>query len=460
MFRNIIALAHPGKSEADPIPFIFLNLRILRVNPFRIQGEGKRTGANFANRFARTVGGAVPLFFLALAPMAHAEDSVRISDIEVTTLRENRDGSEGTTWFHPRAAMVPSPSGTPRALMCLQTIGGSDYFGPVHWSESSDEGKTWTEPSPIKALGRVPVRGYEGLEAGVCDVVPQYHAPTNTVLAMGHVVFYRGPKFSRKDQLPRYPVYSIRDAKGNWSERKILKWDDPRGAFIYTNNCGQRVVDENGDILMSFTFGPNAAGRSVAGVRCDYDGKNLTIAEVGPSLTNSVNRGLLEPSVTRFQDRFYMTIRAEDERGYVSVSDDGVNYAPQKSWAWEDGEPLTMSTTQQHWLTHSDGLFLVYTRKDAVNTAVMRWRSPLWVAQVDLKTLTLIRETEKVVIPLHGDGVNEPDTVPLMGNFHITNASPDESWVTVGEWMPKNGALGNLMLSKLKWSKPNRLAPK
>jgi len=277
---------------------------------------------------------------------------------------------------------------------------------------------------------------------------------------MGHVVFYRGPKFSRKDQLPRYPVYSIRDAKGNWSERKILKWDDPRGAFIYTNNCGQRVVDENGDILMSFTFGPNAAGRSVAGVRCDYDGKNLTIAEVGPSLTNSVNRGLLEPSVTRFQDRFYMTIRAEDERGYVSVSDDGVNYAPQKSWAWEDGEPLTMSTTQQHWLTHSDGLFLVYTRKDAVNTAVMRWRSPLWVAQVDLKTLTLIRETEKVVIPLHGDGVNEPDTVPLMGNFHITNASPDESWVTVGEWMPKNGALGNLMLSKLKWSKPNRLAPK
>ncbi|MEZ6039608.1 MAG: hypothetical protein R3C20_03830 [Planctomycetaceae bacterium] len=37
-----------------------------------------------------------------------------------------------------------------------------------------------------------------------------------------------------------------------------------------------------------------------------------------------------------------------------------------------------MSTiTQQHWLTHSDGLYLVYTRKDESNINVIRWRSPL-----------------------------------------------------------------------------------
>jgi hypothetical protein len=144
----------------------------------------------------------------------------------------------------------------------------------------------------------------------------------------------------------------------------------------------------------------------------------------------------------------------------VSVSDDGVNYAPKTAWAWDDGEPLTMSTTQQHWLTHSDGIFLVYTRKDASNTGVIRWRAPLWVAQVDPKTLHLIRETEQVVIPLHGDGINEPNLVPLMGNFHTTNVSPEESWITVGEWMPKNGALGNLTLSKITWSKPNRLLTK
>ena len=94
------------------------------------------------------------------------------------------------------------------------------------------------------------------------------------------------------------------------------------------------------------------------------------------------------------------------------------------------------------------------------NTGVTRWRSPLWIAQVDPATLKLIRATERVVIPLHGDGVNEPNLVPLMGNFHTTNASPDESWVTVGEWMPKNGARGNLTLAKIKWSKPNQLSTK
>lgn len=403
----------------------------------------------------RYLTGCLPL---VISFSAHADAPVEISNIEVVTLRQNRDGSEGTTWFHPRATMVPS-AGTAgsKALMCLQSIGGSDYFGPVHWMESNDGGATWTEPSPIESLGRIPVPGHEGLEAGVCDVVPEYHEASGTVLALGHVVFYRGPKFSSSDQLARYPVYAVRDRQGNWSERKILEWDDPRGSFIYTNNCGQRWEDENGDIIMSFTFGSGSEARSVAGVRCRFDGKELVVEEVGPALENPVKRGLLEPSVTRFRDRYYMTIRAEDDRGYVSVSDDGIHYAPQKAWVWDDGTPLTMSTTQQHWLTHSDGLFLIYTREDETNSGVIRWRSPLWVARVDPETLTLIRASEQTVIPLHGDGVNEPDSVPLMGNFHVTNASKEESWVTVGEWIPREDARGNLLLARIRWSKPNRL---
>lgn len=31
-----------------------------------------------------------------------------------------------------------------------------------------------------------------------------------------------------------------------------------------------------------------------------------------------------------------------------------------------------------------------------------------------------------------GDGVNDPDEVALMGNFHVVNASAHESWITVG----------------------------
>jgi hypothetical protein len=354
--------------------------------------------------------------------------------------------------------MVPGTSGLPTALMTLQTIGGSDYFGPVHWSTSEDLGRSWSEPQPLPALGRVPVPGHDGLQAGVCDVVPQYHPGTKTVLAMGHVVFYRGPRFSRGDQLPRFPVYAVRGQDGSWSERRRLDWDDPRGSFIYTNNCGQRVILPDGDILLAFSFSDKATHRSVAGVRCTFDGQTLQVKQVGPALEHPHARGLLEPSLTRFGGRFYLTIRAEDGRGYVTVSEDGLDWENKSPWMWDDGTPLSMSTTQQHWLTHSEGLFLVYTRKCPVNVNVIRWRSPLFMAQVNPEKLHLIRATERVVLPLVGDGVNDPDRVALMGNFHVTNATPEQSWVTTGEWMPRAGARGDVLLARIQWTAPNRLS--
>ena len=341
--------------------------------------------------------------------------------------------------------------------MTLQEIGGSDYFGQVHWSMSGDLGKTWSDPEPIPALGREPIAGRDDdLKAAVCDVTPQYHPQTGAVIALGHVVFYKGDYFARKEQLSRYPVYVTRAKDGTWSKRKILKWDDPRGAHIYSNNCGQRVVLPDGDVQMSFTFGPKAEHRMVAGVRASFDGRHLKVSKVGKPMHNPKRRGLLEPSVTQFGGMFWITMRAEDNRGYVSTSSDGLDWAEKKAWAWDDGTPLDMSTTQQHWLTHSDGLFLVYTRKDTTNINVIRWRAPLWVARVDPERRCLIRSTEQVLLPLAGDGINDPKKVALMGNFDVTNVSPNESWVTVGEWMPRNGYLGDVLLARIRWSKPNR----
>jgi len=303
-----------------------------------------------------------------------------IESIKKETLWTNRDGKT-RTWFHPRACMFPDQNGNPIALMNLQEIGGSNYFGPVHWTVSKDLGRTWSEPEPIASLGRDPVSGRkDNLMAGVCDVTPQYHPQTNTVIALGHVVFYKGDYFARKEQLARYPVYAVRAADGTWSQRKVLKWDDPRGGHIYSNNCGQRVVRPDGSVQMSFTFGPEENNRMVAGVRASFDGSELRVQQVDPPLHNPKGRGLLEPSVTEFANQFWITIRAEDNR---------------------------MSTTQQHWLTHSEGLFLVYTRKDQSNSNVIRWRSSLWVAQVDPIIRRLIRETEQIVLPLVGDGVNQ-----------------------------------------------------
>lgn len=378
-----------------------------------------------------------------------------IRGITQQTIWDNLDG-QSTSWFHPRGCMIPNGS-TPLALMTLQEITGSDYFGPVHWTTSTNLGRDWSKPEPIPSLGRFPVEGHEGLLEGVCDVVPEYHPPTRSVLAVGHCVYYRGDRFSRGDQLARYPVYAVRRPDGSWKEKQRLEWGDPRGATIYTNGCGQRVTLPDGDILLALSFAPDERPRDVAGARCSFDGERLAIKDVGPPLSHAHGRGLLEPSLTRFRDRVYLTIRAEDNHGYVAVSDDGLKYGEKQPWTFDDGEPLAMSTTQQHWLTHSDGLFLVYNRKDASNEKVIRWRSPLYVAQVDPERLRLIRATEKIVLPLLGDGVKEPDRVPLMGNFHVNNASPTESWVTVGSWQPRHQAKGQTLLARIDWTRPNTL---
>lgn len=423
------------------------------LNSFRQANTNRRTFC------LRAAGGVAALALSGEARRSAAADAPAslIASIEKVVLRHGRDGS-GPTWFHPRACMIPgaaSGSGA-TAFMTLQTIMGSDFFGPVHWMTSTDLGRTWTEPQPVPSLGRV--KQPDGSEEGVCDVTPDWHPQTKTVLALGHNVFYRGPRFSA-DQPPRWPVYSVwRD--GAWGPRARLTWDDPRGAYIYTNNCGQRVVLPEGDILLAFTYGnAKTKPRSVSSVICSFDGETLAVKQVSKEITHDKGRGLLEPSLAQFKDKFFLTIRAEDNRGYVCASDDGLKWTPKQPWMWDDGEPLTMSTTQQHWLAHSDALFLVYTRKDATNANVIRWRAPLWMAQVDPGSLRLVRDSESVVLPLMGDGVNDPDRVALMGNFDATNASRDESWVTAGEWQPKNGVRGDLLMARIRWNKPNQLAP-
>lgn len=388
---------------------------------------------------------------LGAACSSAADEKSLISSIETVTIKRGRTGTD-PTWFHPRACLVPTSDG-PLGFMTLQTIAGSDYFGPVHFMTTKDLGVSWSEPQPVPGLGRI--KRDDGWDEGVCDVVPEFHPQTKTVLAMGHSVCYRGPKFE-KEQPPRWPVYSVwKD--GQWGPRRKLEWNDPRGSFIYTNNCGQRVVLSNGDIAFVMTFGTKNTKRSAAGVRCSFDGETLAIKHVGAEITHSAGRGLLEPSLVKWNEKYFVTLRAEDNRGYVAASDDGLTFSEKQAWCWDNGEPLTMSTTQQHWLAHSDALFLVYTRKDASNINVFRWRVPVFMAQVDPQTLRLIRATERIVLPLIGDGVKAPDEVPYSGNFHTTNISPTESWVTDGEMLPKRGFKGDVHLARIKWSQPNRL---
>ncbi len=413
------------------------------------------TGRRGFLRRIGTVAAGLPALWIAKAGAAggarHAAGL--IARIERQVLWNGRKGGGIPTWFHPRACVV-SHGNDSEVLMTVQTIGGSDVFGPVHWTSSHDLGRTWTKPRPIPGLGRRRIDGQ--LAEGTCDVVPDYHRPTNTVLAAGHNVYYCNGRLAQP-QGPRWPVYVIRQPDGRWTRPKKLVWDDPRGTAIYTSGCSQRVILPDGRVLLPMSFGPKGRrDRAVAVALCHYDGRTLSIARTGNELRNSAGRGLLEPSLARFADRFYLTIRAEDGRGYVSRSADGLQWEQPQPWCWTTGEPLTMSTTQQHWLVHSDGLFLVYTRRAENNVNVFRWRAPLFVAQVDPETLRLIPDTEQVVLPLLGDGVNDAKHVARMGNFHVTNVSPEQSWVTVGETLPHDGWRGDLLLARIFWKRPNR----
>ena len=104
-------------------------------------------------------------------------------------------------------------------------------------------------------------------------------------------------------------------------------------------------------------------------------------------------------------------------------------------------------------MAHSDGLFLIYTRRGANNDHIMRHRAPLFIAQVDATKLHVVRETEQVLVSERG---------AMLGNFGVSNINANESWAVVCEHFRKKaarkrGAKGALFVARVIWSKPNRL---
>ena len=105
-----------------------------------------------------------------------------------------------STWFHPRACMMPGPNGNPVALMTLQEIGGSDYFGPgslVDFRRSGQDVERSANRSQHLAGNPVPGRS-DGLQAARLRRDAAVSSRNGTVIALGHVVFYKGDYFARK----------------------------------------------------------------------------------------------------------------------------------------------------------------------------------------------------------------------------------------------------------------------
>lgn len=400
--------------------------------------------------------------------------SPRIMDytVKLDTITSGFDGH--TCWVAPRVGVVPGPR--PSIVLTMQKLllSGSDVFYAMNEMRSEDLGATWSGPVEHATLGRR--NEPNGVEIVIGDFTPKWHGASGKLLGTGPTIRYKknaagaDVKISQ-DEAPSRTAYSVYDpVRRTWTPWETIAMPDEPKFFYATVGASQRVDLPDGRILLPFHFKTSGVGPYRSAVmRCSFDGRKLTYLEHGDELARPVEvgvkynlpggrqTGVFEPSLTLYRGRYFLTMR-NDRAAYVAVSPDGQHFGPVKRWRFDDGGDLGSQNTQQHWVTHSEGLFLVYTRTGANNDHVFRHRAPLFIAQVDPEKMHVIRRTERVLIPERGAG--------LGNTFGVTEVSGGETWVTTAEWMqgPKGiskpgnryGADNSVYAARLIWKTPNR----
>ncbi len=361
--------------------------------------------------------------------------------IDLTTIYPPLE-SKGS-WFQPRPVAIPGhgDSGKPLVIMTIQKALGSDFFTGLGVARTSDFGLTWTPPKELPELGwRL---AENNLDVGLCDFTLGWHAPTKKVIGIGHTARYTKKGFAGYGH-PRDTTYSVYDPeKDSWTPWAIFEFPKTKNnKYFFNGTHGQWLTEPDGTLLVPVYFVAKGKDFLAKGtvVRCAFDGATLRYVEHGDELLHPVKRGLYEKSLTFYKGRYYMTMR-NDKKGFLAVSDDGLHFGPIKAWTFDDGSDLGSYNTQQKWVTHSDALYLVYTRRGANNDHIIRHRAPLFIARVDTEQLCVLRETERIAAPEAGRA---------LGNFDATTINAHETWITV--------AGGAAYCARLRWSKPNQLA--
>jgi len=362
--------------------------------------------------------------------------------------------NEAFCWFHPRCAAIPGAGvdGGPAVVMVLlKELSASDFYSGVYTMRTDDLGRTWRGPIEIPELAWR--RDEKGVIISVADVTPGWHAPTGKLIAIGCQVRYNESGDQLEDEYRgNCTTYATYDpAADSWTGWRVLEMP-PDPTFDFSRSaCSQWLVEPDGRLLVAFYHNSTASEPSKVTVfRCTFDGTELKWVEQGNTLELNVVRGLCEPSLAALGGRVYMTL-GNDEKGYVTVSDDGLHYEPIRPWTFDDGSDLGSYNTQQHWLTHGEGLFLAYTRRGANNDHIMRNRAPLFMAQVDPVRLCVIRATERELMPERG---------LMLGNFGAAAITEDESWVTDSEYLSlkhgycpsPRGGNGSTFLARVRWA--------
>ncbi len=201
--------------------------------------------------------------------------------IDLQTIREGYDRE--TCWVQARAGVIPQTGASPSVVVTLQKlrITGDDVFYPIHSMRSDDGGATWDGPVDHgDAFARRQVKG--GIEQGICDFWPGWHAAGGCLLGIGHTVCYLGDNIPPQP-LPRSTAYSVYVP----DERTWRPWRTMDSPFEREGAGNvQRVDLPDGDILVPTYFTApqrchRAAGdghiapHSTTVMRCRFDGETL-----------------------------------------------------------------------------------------------------------------------------------------------------------------------------------------
>ena len=350
--------------------------------------------------------------------------------VQLDTIHSGFD--KHTCWVHARAGAIPQAGEDPIVVLTMQKLllSGSDVFYALNEMRRDDVAATWSGPvEHTEAMGRRPFG--EG-EMCICDFTPKWHGATGKLLGTGQVAHYTANAITPGVR-PRATAYSVYNADARqWSPWATLEMPDQDSTFFSSGAGSTQSVDlPDGDILLPVYFmsPQDHPCYKATVVRCAFDGEQLTYVEHGTKLALAEPRGFCEPSLTCCQGRYFLTLR-NDLRGYVCAGEDGLHFDEPRPWTFDDGSDLGNYNTQQHWVTHGDALFLVYTRRGLNNDHVFRHRAPLVMAQVDPERLCVIRDTERVLVPERG---------ARLGNFGVCDVDERETWVTVTEWMQPVG---------------------
>ena len=416
-------------------------------------GTLAKTGLNALSPFA------VVSILLSLAGGAFAQEPGGKAALDYTVQVEtaHKELDDSFYWFHPYLTPIPGsrPDGPPDVILLTQKhLSVDDHYSNTFVLRTHNLGKTWSKPQAVPQLKWLSDEGYD---RSIASIVPKWHAKTGKLLAIGHSNVHDRPTGFVNKAGATWIYYTIYDPKlDQWRDWQPLGAPG-EGNYASASGCSQWMIQPDGTILLpTYVKTEKDKPWAVRVYRCRFDGERLETVESGNLLVHEQSRGIHEPSLTKYDGRYWLTIRS-DESAFVSTSKDGLEFEPLVEWKFDDGAVLGSHNTQQHWVTHSDGLFVVYTRRGANNDHIARNRAPLFMARVDPAKQVVIRSTERVLIPERG---------VAMGNFGAADISPDETWVSVGENMwpyqgklpTDKGAEGAILIARIRWNRPNASA--